>query len=241
MLVSTTLDAGRRRAEHFEEESVARKAIEQERLYFLLRVVVAIEQVHRQLLGADLYSSTLTTVECAAEPFERARIETSCFHTLKWPLIHYESNQRIRILIDEEDLRVRMELLASESAERIDCEDRRNSLTLWYLWLVDVQESRQRCALEQEAKLLRQQIVLAHQEYVERHAVVKMWISKMTHPSTFSPRGVVSVSPPFTYMCELQEEEVRRLCLINENSEFWREMYEMKEKAFHSYLNLRLV
>lgn len=237
-LTTSLLDAGRQRAELFEEERVARIALDNERSLFLLRFLSLMESSVRVMVARSGRRDEMTLFVDIVEPFHRAYHQQCAFHELNWPMQHYETNQRIKILHLEDMLRKRLAFFVWEGEERMDKEDRLQSLCAWFLWLVAVQEQRQRVEWIEAAEVLeRRELTLKCHEGVARFALWQEWLLQMAHPSIFSPRGVLRFSPPYLYVCERQEEDLRQQLLQEDVVQFWGELFAEKARVMARYIN----
>ncbi|CUG89526.1 Hypothetical protein, putative [Bodo saltans] len=221
-------------------ERLARLALEHERDLFLLRMESRIESVYRSAFECNCSALAPHWVEMS-ESLNRTAIENESCDLLRWPMEHYETNQRLKLQANEESSRSSLILLYHESNSRVVAEDRQQSIKNWYVWLTGVQENRQRAQIENEFCTLLSMLDISFKETIHRHSVWRSWLTQLEHPAHFAGGAVVSRSSPFLYACIKQEEDLRARTLARQDlGEFWSEMSQQKEYAFASYLNLRL-
>lgn len=236
-LTTVTLSAGIAKAELYDDEIAHRKALDHERFLFLLRILSQLEAVSRAYEGKTFLGALQQTVVTTAEPVYRAFVEVAFVASLMWPLQHYETNQRFSMMHEEEAVRQRLALEIEESHQRVDHEDRQHSLRNWFQWAIDVQQLREKDMLYREEVRERAALGVTFNEGLDRHKIWKEWLLRMSHPSFFSPKGVVSYSPPYMYACEAQEEDMRRKVLLQQELlDFWNDMRRQRDAAFAHYL-----
>lgn len=238
LLTTSTLDAGRRRAELLEVESANRMALYNERALFLLRLLSAMESSARRLTYGVCLESHRDVMCAIVEPFDRALVDVENVHDWLWLTMNCESQRRLLARREEDNARKQLQMAAAEDAARIDVADTRHSLINWFLWLCGVQEFRQRVEhIQRDEARERHFALLVFSETVSRWNVCREWQLKMSHPSVFSPRGVLSHSPPYLYCCEHQEELQRRMLVRDGVTEFWSKMQTLKTSTLGHYIN----
>lgn len=221
-------------------ERLGRISLTGERELFLLRLHAMIEIWFRRTVELEERASTATLLELY-EPLQRQSIALMQLETLRWPLEHYESNQRLLIHLGEGAVRQQICLLHCESKSREEVEDRAQSVRNWYYWLAMVQESRQRAHLESRRVAAVALHQLEFKETIGRYDLWKQWQTQLEHPAYFASGAVIKRSPPYLYACGRMEEDLRTLTLYNQDlAQFWSGMVAQKESAFAKYLNIRL-